>query len=102
MQVFLPPTIERAETEFHAMKARWLANLREDRSDRYGHHAYQCIVGLGPIIVPALIRELATDPEHDHWIWALEAVTRTRPGTSGYQPTVGYWLAWGRERKYID
>jgi hypothetical protein len=39
--------------------------------------SYQRIIGLGPAVVPLLLRELDRDP--DHWFWALKAITGADP-----------------------
>ena len=39
--------------------------------------SYQKIIGMGPAVVPLILSELETEP--DHWFWALEAITDENP-----------------------
>lgn len=61
---------------------------------------YQRIIGLGPDVVPILLRELAEAP--DHWFWALEAITGTNPvppeDCGRLRRMAHAWLAWGKEK----
>jgi hypothetical protein len=62
------------------------------------HPAYQRIIGLGPVAIPLILRELQREP--DHWFWALEAITGEKPaylGSSVAQAAQA-WLQWGKER----
>jgi hypothetical protein len=66
-------------------------------SDIIAHPAYQRIIGLGPNVVPLILRELRI--RLDHWFWALSAITGYSPG--GVEPgdlrqLREAWLAWGR------
>jgi hypothetical protein len=60
--------------------------------------AYQRIIGLGPAVIPLLLRELERRP--GHWFWALSAITGEDPavGTNSFQEAVHAWLQWGRGR----
>lgn len=64
------------------------------------HPKYQSIVGLGPSVVPVLLRELRHNP--DHWFWALQAITGedpTRPEDAGdLQKMANAWLKWAEEK----
>ena len=65
------------------------------------HPAYQRIIGLGPLAVPLILRELQREP--DHWFWALEAITGEKPaaaGSSVAQATQA-WLHWGKANHYL-
>lgn len=66
------------------------------------HPAYQKIIGIGPAVVPLLLRELEQDL--DCWFWALRAITEENPVPTevrGDGPAMAQaWLAWGRERGY--
>jgi hypothetical protein len=65
------------------------------------HPAYQQIIGLGPSVIPVILRELAE--RSDHWFWALTALTGQDPaGDCGTIPEGRQaWLRWGRERGLI-
>lgn len=65
------------------------------------HPAYQRIIGLGPAVVPLILRELAERP--GHWFWALNALTGEdhAQGTQTVAEAGRALLAWGRERGLI-
>lgn len=64
--------------------------------------AYQRIIGMGPAVVPHLLREL--ERELDHWFWALTAITGADPVESEHQGRLEKmaeaWIRWGREQGY--
>lgn len=65
------------------------------------HPAYQRIIGLGPVAIPLILRELQREP--DHWFWALEAITGEKPAApnSSVAQAAQAWLQWGKEKRYI-
>jgi hypothetical protein len=65
------------------------------------HPAYQRIIGLGPIALPLVLRELEERP--DHWFWALRAISGEDPaeGQDTFEGARQAWLAWGRGRGYL-
>lgn len=64
--------------------------------------SYQQIIGLGPAVVPLLLRELERDP--DHWFWALKAITGADPvpieSRGKLHEMARRWLDWGRQQGY--
>lgn len=58
--------------------------------------AYQRIIGLGPQVLPHIMKDL--DETRDHWFWALMAIVGEDKASG--QTSVGAateaWLAWGR------
>lgn len=66
------------------------------------HPAYQQILGLGPAVVPLLLRELEREP--DHWFRALHTLTGANPVPADSRGHVREmaeaWLRWGREQGY--
>lgn len=66
--------------------------------------AYQSIIGMGPSVIPHILRQLESEGEEpDMWFWALKALTE------GYDPVpdsnrgdframAAAWLAWGHRR----
>lgn len=62
------------------------------------HPAYQRIIGLGPAVVPLILRELAE--RSGHWFWALNALTGVDPasGAATVPEAREAWLRWARER----
>jgi hypothetical protein len=67
------------------------------------HPAYQRIIGLGPVALPLIFRDL--ERKSNFWFWALRALTGENPVKSEDQGRVGRmteaWLAFGRERGYL-
>jgi hypothetical protein len=64
--------------------------------------SYQRSIGMGPAVVPLLLRELERAP--DHWFWALKAVTGADPVPEGSRGKVRemarLWIDWGRAQGY--
>lgn len=67
------------------------------------HPAYQRIIGLGPAVVPLVLREL--EQHGGHWFWALRALTGenpVRPEDAGQvRKMTESWLEWGRQRGLV-
>ena len=66
------------------------------------HPAYQHIIGMGPSVIPFLLRELEQQPEH--WFWALYAITGENPIPSESEGNISKmaeaWLEWGKQQGY--
>jgi hypothetical protein len=89
--------------DFERLSAQWhdetghLSNLTK----MVGHPAYQQIIGLGPDVLPLLLRSLEQAP--DHWFWALASITG-EDAAAGEQTVEGArqkWLSWGREHALL-
>ncbi|NEP78512.1 MAG: hypothetical protein F6K39_10170 [Okeania sp. SIO3B3] len=69
------------------------------------HPAYQQIIGLGPDVIPLLLRELAHNNESDHWFWALSAITGENPITEEQRGRISQmkeaWVKWGKSKGYV-
>ncbi len=63
---------------------------------RVTHWAYQRVIGLGPEVLPLVLREL--ERETDHWYWALNAISGVDPaeGVEDFEEAAARWLEWGR------
>ena len=72
-------------------------------TDMVMHPAYQRIIGMGPVAVPLLLKELEREP--DHWFWALRAITGENPVSPEQRGKLDdmteAWLSWGREKGYV-
>jgi hypothetical protein len=87
--------------EFKRLARQW----REDRggissiSRMVLHPAYQRIIGLGPDVVPLLLKDLQTEPEH--WGPALSAITGANPipasAAGNLAAMSAAWVRWGEE-----
>lgn len=64
---------------------------------------YQQIIGLGPIVIPLVLRELQSRPHH--WFWALRVLTDAEPvpaeSRGDFDDMVSAWLKWGRDNGYL-
>ena len=86
--------------------------LRDEWKSKRGHEpstmkvmmlpAYQQIIGMGPVAIPLLLQELATNL--DNWFWALMAITGENPvpenGRGNGKAMAQAWLDWGKECGY--
>jgi hypothetical protein len=65
------------------------------------HPSYLRIIGMGPVILPFLFKELKERP--DHWLVALNSITGEDPAPIGstFDIAVEAWLRWGREHGYL-
>jgi len=98
------PTIE-DEKEFRQLVEKWHTEVMfvSSTTERIMHSAYQRIIGMGPVVVPLMLRELK---DHGgHWFWALEAITGENPTGTENEGNVRRlreaWLKWGVERGMI-
>jgi hypothetical protein len=66
------------------------------------HSAYQQIIGLGPVALPLIFKEL--EAKGDWWFWALTAITGedVAKGTDTFDGARQMWLDWGRKYGYLD
>ena len=73
-----PPT-ETIEEKFQRLAAVWLAETAyvSSSSDLVAHPAFQEIIGMGPAVIPLLLREL--ENRTGHWHRALRRITGANP-----------------------
>ena len=67
--------------------------------------AYQSVLGMGPDVVPFLLKQLRSEGDNpDHWFWALKAITETDPVPNedrGNLPLMARaWLEWESRQGY--
>jgi len=66
------------------------------------HPAYQQIIAMGQGVIPLLLRELQSQP--DHWFRALHAITGADPVSAKSRGNVkemaDAWLDWGHAQGY--
>lgn len=67
------------------------------------HNAYQEIIGMGPRVIPLILRELEITP--GHWFAALKALTGVDPVPPSERGRVkamaDAWLNWARDHGYV-
>ena len=100
------PELSTLGLQFQGLANWWRAETGGFSSiDRKAMHpAYQQIIGLGPQIIPTILRELRSTP--DHWFWALRALTSVNPvpeeDAGRFEAMAAAWLSWGKDHGYID
>ena len=91
-------------TRFHNLVAEWKAARGHVSSINAWARlpAYQAIIALGPEVIPLLLKELESSP--DHWFWALKELTGENPVTPDSRGNISEmakcWLAWGKNKGY--
>ncbi len=99
-----PLTRETIMDRFYSLVSEWQTDtqLISSTTNMVLHKAYQEIIGLGPVIIPLLLRELQNKP--DHWFAALKALTGVDPVAPSDRGRLGAmtaaWLEWGRNQGY--
>jgi hypothetical protein len=95
----------RLRRTFSTLKKQWKSDTKylSSSTDMVLHPSYQRIIGLGPDVIPIILEEMISDP--DHWFWALEALTGENPVLPENVGRVGSmtdaWVKWGKEKKLI-
>jgi hypothetical protein len=91
------------ERKFRRLADQWLRETEHASSVKKAcmHPSYQRIIGMGPAVVPYLLRELDRNP--DHWFWALNAITEEDPARAedSLDGAKEAWLRWGRDKGYL-
>src|ERR1700676_3409375 len=90
------------ESRFRLLVQEWKSE-RDPYSSRPDEWAmcwpYQKIIAMGPRVVPLILAELRTNP--DHWFWALSALTDEDPilpdKRGQFAEMTKAWLAWGEQ-----
>ena len=71
-------------------------------SDKVADPSFQAIVGMGPAVIPMLLRELAN--KSGHWHRALQRITGVDPvppaDRGSLDKITAAWLRWGQEQGY--
>jgi len=92
--------ISSVEEKFRRLQERWKEETYAMSSlhDMFLNEAYQSIIGLGPAVLPYILRETNRNP--DHWYWALRAITGESPVPDSLFGDVDAmsrcWVNWGR------
>lgn len=97
-------------TEVITVKFERLANQWSDETEFVSsstalvlNGAYQQIIGMGPVVLPLILKRLET--QGGHWFWALKHISGEDPvpaqAVGNYERMREVWLNWGRERHYL-
>jgi len=93
------------EQQFQTLADKWRAETGHLSSTTkiVLHPTYQRIIGLGPIAIGAILRDLRQT--YDHWFWALSAITGENPikpeDAGDIEKMVEVWVKWGQGKGYI-
>lgn len=104
--VTFAPVPAGVEATFQALAQAWKLERGPSSSttERSMCPSYQRIIGLGPAVVPLLLRELDRAP--DHWFWALKSITGADPvpdtSRGKIREMAQCWLDWGRAQRGIN
>ena len=97
-------SMENLEAKFRRLAAVWSAETAyvSSTSDLIAHPAFQEIVGMGPAVIPLLLRELERGT--GHWHRALRRITGAEPVRPADRGNIAKsaeaWLRWGKEQGY--
>jgi hypothetical protein len=103
--LFLRSEHANIEPEFNELTRKWKAERSATSSTTViaMHPAYQRIIGMGPPVLPLILREL--NRELDHWFWALKAISGEDPVPNEHlgkmKQMATDWLQWGRKKDYV-
>jgi hypothetical protein len=95
-----PTPASELQARFDVLAERWRGETEFASAPNalFMNPAYQEIIGLGPAVLPLILRDLAQT--HDHWFWALRAITGADPVPPEERGRVErmaeHWLEWGR------
>ena len=92
------------ERRFVMLANKWRQETRFDSSMQkiVSHPAYREIVGIGPAVIPLVLRELECAP--NWWFAALRELTGENPVKAEHagklEAMANDWLAWARRNRY--
>ena len=90
--------------KFSQLAAEWKAsrNAFDSGIAMFTNPAYQQIVGMGPEVVPLILKDL--EKNLDHWFWALKAITGKDPVPPAHRGRLKLmskdWLRWAKIQGY--
>ena len=104
MQAYEKMRTPSVEKEFAELVQKWRRDTLHWSSAKRSilHPAYQRIIGMGPTILPLLLKELRDRP--DHWFCALASITGEDPaeGTATFDEAVAAWIEWGKRNRLLS
>lgn len=100
--IALEPSVE---SQFRALATKWKEDtkLTSSSSEMILNPSYQRIIGLGPEVIPLVLKDL--QESGCHWFWALQALSGKNPikaeDAGRVKKMAQAWLEWGRENGLI-
>jgi hypothetical protein len=102
---YFPESRQSIEELFYRLAINWKNDikLRSSATEIILNSFYQRIIGMGPVALPMILRELKREPHH--WFWALQSISGenpVRPRDRGRLIEMSKaWLKWGKEKGYL-
>src|SRR5690348_6266652 len=90
------------EQRFCEQADKWDVETRHLSSptQKIAHQSHQAILGMGPDVVPLLLRDLVQNRRE--WFWALSYLTQENPirreDAGKMDRMIAAWVNWGRQR----
>ncbi len=90
--------------KFEKLVAEWKVSRNQINSgtEMFMHPAYLKIIGMGPEVVPLILKEM--EASLDHWFWALKAITEKDPVPPAHRGRLKLmatdWLRWAKNQGY--
>ncbi len=95
---------QRVAAEFAKLAQKWRQETQHWSSVKRSvlHPAYQRIIGMGPTVLPLLLKELRDRP--DHWFSALASIAGEDPaaGTNTFNEALAAWIEWGKRNRLLS
>lgn len=94
------------DREFRRLTGEWQSATKYQSSVSAicSHPSYQRIIGMGPPVLPLILRELQQSPHL--WFWALNAITGINPVSPEHRGRMDLmatdWIEWGRQQGSIE
>ncbi len=76
---YIPESRQSIEELFYTLAINWKndVKLTSSATEIILNSFYQQIIGMGPVALPMILRELKREP--DHWFWALQSISGENP-----------------------
>ncbi len=93
------------EVQFDDLATEWKHSnqIISDWNQIILHPCYQRIIGLGPKVIPYILKDLKQNG--GHWSWALQSLTGENPvadeDAGKIRKITEAWLNWGKEKGFI-
>ena len=100
------PSQRASQKQFNRLAEQWTRETGHESFIQRAalHPAYQQIIGMGPRVIPLILRDL--EETHRQWFWALRAITGQSPipdeSKGNVRKMTEAWLDWGRLNHYIN
>jgi hypothetical protein len=98
------PSPSPEERQFRKLADEWEREtaFHSSLNKKVLHPAYQRIIGMGPIVIPMILREMSVKP--GHWFWALDALTQGASPAKGCDNLIeatNAWIRWGEFKGFL-